>query len=184
MLRLVLLLAACDGEPAAPAVLEPPRVSAEEIARKRQLSEIKSKPSTAAALGYTKPAGVYIDARYLGSQAFSVARGEIEQQLGPVIDATDLPEGQGQSMSFERAKLRVYKDRIYMIEVPLPEPLRRDQALATLGFPVLTTASWTPFSGEYRLLNVWGFRRLIFERKALNSEDIVRVQAWRPLEVG
>ncbi len=165
-------------------MVEPPRVSAEEIAKKRQLSEIKSKPATAAALGYTKPEGVYVDARYLGSQAFSVARGEIEQQLGAVVEETELPEGQGQQIALQRAKLRVYKDRIYMIEVPLPEPLRRDQALATLGFPVLTTASWTPFSGEYRLLNVWGFRRLIFTRKSNGSEDIVSVQAWRPLEAG
>ena len=60
--------------------------------------------------------------------------------------------------------------------------MRRDQALALCGFPTTASLSWTPFSGEFRLVNVWGFRRVIFTRKERNSEDIVRVQAWRSLE--
>jgi hypothetical protein len=180
----LLLLNACSGEPAAPALVEAPRPTVEQIEKKRKLSEIKSRPNTAAALIYAKPEGVYVDARYLGLQSYSLARGEIDQQLGAIVEQSDLPDGQGQSIRFERGTLRVYNDRIYLVDVPLPEPLRRDQALGVLGFPVLSTASWTGFSGEYRLLNVWGFRRVIFERKDPNSEDIVRVQAWRPSEPG
>ncbi len=183
-LPLVLLFVACSGEPAAPASIAPPLPTAEQIERDRKLSEIKSRPNTAAALVYVKPEGVYVDARYLGQQSYNVARAEIEQQLGAVVTQTDLPSGQGQLLAFERGSLRVLNDRIYLIDVPLPSPVRRDQALGMCGFPPTTTTAWTSFSGEYRLLNLWGFRRVIFERKEAKSEDVVRVQAWRTPESG
>lgn len=179
---LLAALVACSTPPAAPPVVEAPRPTVESIEQKRHLAELKSRPNTAAALAYTKPEGVYVDLRYLGQQAFSVARADIEQQLGAVLDETELPPGQGQLIRLQRGVLRVSNDRIYLVDVTLPEPVRRDQALALCGFPTTTSATWTPFSGEFRLVNVWGFRRIIFTRKERNSEDIVRVQAWRPLE--
>jgi hypothetical protein len=176
-----LLLLACSQEPAAPAVVEPPRPSVESLERKRKLSELKSRPNTAAALVYKKAEGVYVDARYLGQQSFSVARAEIEQQLGAVVEETELPPGQGQQIRLEKGTLRVQNDRIYLVDVALPEPMRRDQVLGFLGFPPTPNVSWTSFSGEFRLMNAWGFRRVIFSRKERNSEDIIRVQAWRTL---
>ncbi len=180
-LLLASVLGGCSGTPAAPAVVQPARQTPEDIARTRAKDELKHHPNTAAALVYAKPDGVYVDARYLGQQTYTVARGEIEAQLGALVSQTDLPPGQGQEIKLERGTLRVYNDRIYLVDVPLPEPVRRDQALGMCGFPVSAALNWAEFSGEYRVLNQWGFRRVIFTRKARDSEDIVRVQAWRAL---
>lgn len=181
MVLVPLLLAACSGESGAPAVVQPPQRSALEIEKQRVEAELKHHPNTAAALVYQKPEGVYVDARYLGQQTYSVARAEIEAQLGAVVKQSVLPVGQGEELQFERGTLRVSNDRIYLVDVLLSEPVRRDQALGLCGFPSSSAMNWSEFSGEYRLLNQWGFRRVIFERKARDSEDIVRVQAWRAL---
>ncbi|MSP56137.1 MAG: hypothetical protein EXR69_11115 [Myxococcales bacterium] len=130
---------------------------------------------------YQRPEGVYVDARYLGQQTYSVARAEIEAQLGGVVTQSVLPVGQGEELQFERGTLRVHNDRIYLVDVRLPEPVRRDEALGLCGFPSSAAMNWSSFSGEYRLLNQWGFRRVVFERNARGSEDVVRVQAWRAL---
>lgn len=177
----LLLLVACSGEPAAPALVEPVRPTAEQIEKKRAQSELKHHPNTAAALVYQKAEGVYVDARYLGQQSYSVARAEIEAQLGAVQSQSDLPPGQGVQIVLERGTLRVYDDRIYLVDVPLPQPVRRDQALGLCGFPSTGALDYAEFTGEYRVLNRWGFRRVTFERKDRESEDIVRVLAWRAL---
>lgn len=181
-MTMLLLLLACGADSATPAVVQPPRPTVESVEKKRKLSELKSKPSTAAAMVYQKPEGVYVDVRYLGQQLYSLARNEIASQLGALLEETELPTGQGTLHRFERGALRVHNDRIYLVDVPLPEPLRRDQALGVCGFPAATAVNWTAFSGEYRLVNTWGFRRVIFDRAASGSEDIVRVQAWRELD--
>jgi hypothetical protein len=65
-----------------------------------------------------------------------------------------------------------------MVEVPLPEPMRRSDAMAVLGLPP-PTREYQAFSMEFRLLNQWGFRRIRFIRVEPGSEDIAKVQAWK-----
>lgn len=168
-----LLLACGTPEPVLQAV-EPP-ATVEEARDRRVAAELRASPENIDAT-YKKPEGVYIDVRYLGGRGYKAARAEVADQLGAVVEERVIDTGM--EVQFERGTLRLDGDRIQMVEVPLPEPLRRSDALAALGFPPATT-EYKALSLEFRLLNSWGFRRLRFFRAARNSEDIVKVQAWK-----
>ncbi len=172
----LLLLALACGDPA-PVMLavEPPRTP-EAVAEKRAAAELRASPANVEAT-YTKPEGVYVDARFLGGRRYDAVRAEIEQQLGAVVEERDELSG-GREIVFERGTLRLVDGRIQMVEVPLPQPVRRSEALALVGFPP-AVGEYKAFTLEYRLVNEWGFRRLRLVRAARDSEDIVRVQAWK-----
>lgn len=167
------LLACGAPEPVIQAV-EPP-ATAEEARERRVAAELKASPQNIDAT-YKRAEGVYVDVRYLGGRDYKAARAEIADQLGAVVEE-DVVEGASQVL-FERGTIRLDEGRIQMIEVPLPEPMRRSDALAALGFPP-ATRDYQALSLEFRLLNSWGFRRLRFFRAARGSEDVVKVQAWK-----
>lgn len=156
--------------------------SVEEVRAVREDREAQARRATPAALeaAYTRPEGVYVDARYLGGRRLAGVRGEVEAQLGALLEERELPAGQGIELRFQRGNLRVSDDGvIYLIDVPLPEPMRRGEALTALGFPVQLTREYNALTHEYRLTHAWGFRRLRFMRTAPGSEDIARVEAWK-----
>ncbi|MCB9777768.1 MAG: hypothetical protein H6742_04325 [Alphaproteobacteria bacterium] len=127
---------------------------------------------------YEKPAGVYIDVAWLGGRAFKDHREVISDQLGGLVQAQDLAAGDGQELVFERGTVRVLDGDIYMIDVALPAPLRRTEALASVGFPP-HTGRWVTLHREYRLNNVWDFRRLRLTRVDSEQELVDRIQAWK-----
>lgn len=166
---------ACGGdEPVLPAVPDTP----EEVREKRAAEELATSPRAMEAR-YEKPAGVYVDVRYLGGRALVAVRGEVEAQLGALVEERFLPEGQGKEMRFERGTIRVYDGAIYMIDVALDPPLRRNEALAQLGFPDSVPRDYIVLSREFRANQVWEFRRLRFFRVEEGSELVNRVQAWK-----
>lgn len=174
-MNLLLFALGCgDPDPVIQAV-SPPRTEVE-VAADRAAAELRTSPANAEAT-YTKPAGVYVDARFLGGRRYDAVRGEIEQQLGALVEER-AGAGGARELVFERGTLRLDKGLVQMVEVPLPEPMRRTEALGMLGFPPATN-EYKVFALEFRLVNAWGFRRLRFERAARGSEDIVRVQAWK-----
>lgn len=174
-MKLLLLLLACgDPEPVLQAVA-PPRTP-QEIAEQREKAELRASTANLEAT-YVKGEGVYVDARYLGGRRYDAVRAEIEQQLGAVVEEREAPGG-AREVVFERGSLRLSDGTIQMVDVPLPEAVRRSDALALLGFPP-ATGEYKPFLLEYRLLNEWGFRRIVLVRAERGSEDIVRVQAWK-----
>ncbi|MDP2311595.1 MAG: hypothetical protein Q8P41_01715 [Pseudomonadota bacterium] len=174
-MRLLAFLLACnDPEPVLRAVEAP--ASVEEVAERRAAAELRATPANIDAT-YEKPAGVYIDARHLGGRSYRSARAEVEQQLGAVIEEREV-QGGAKEVVFERGTLRLAGDTIQMVDVPLPEPLRRTEALGVLGFPP-ATGEYQSLSLEFRLLNTWGFRRIRLYRTARGSEEIARVEAWR-----
>lgn len=126
---------------------------------------------------YQRAEGVYVDARYLGGKRYREVRDEVAAQLGALQSAEDLPGDNGREMVFERGNLRLIDDQIILVEVPLPTPLRRTEALAILGFPP-ATGRYLILHREFRLNHVWGFRRLRMMRENRNSENVIRVQAW------
>ncbi|MES2637967.1 MAG: hypothetical protein V4850_00730 [Myxococcota bacterium] len=174
-MNLLLLLLACDGpEPVLRAVDVPETV--EQVAARRAAAELRVTPENIDAT-YVKPEGVYIDARHFGGRGYRSARAEVEQQLGAVIEEREAQAG-AREIVFERGTLRLSGDTIQMIEVPLPEPVRRTEALGQLGFPPATD-EYQSLSLEFRLLNAWGFRRIRLIRVARGAEEITRVQVWR-----
>lgn len=171
---LLTCLLACDDRPVLGAVEPPPTV--EEVAARRAAAELRVTPANIDAT-YVKPEGVYIDARHFGGRSYRSARAEVEQQLGAVIEEREAAAGD-REIVFERGTLRLSGDTIQMIEVPLPEPARRTEALGQLGFPPATD-EYQSLSLEFRLLNAWGFRRIRLFRVARGAEEVTRVQVWR-----
>lgn len=175
VVTLLSLLLACDGsEPVLRAVAPPATV--EEVATRRAAAELRVTPANIDAT-YVKPPGVYIDARHFGGRSYRSARAEVEQQLGAVIEDRALTRDD-REVVFERGTLRLSGDTIQMIEVPLPDPVRRTEALGQLGFPP-ATEEYQSLSLEFRLLNAWGFRRIRLFRVARGAEEVTRVQVWR-----
>lgn len=126
---------------------------------------------------YVKPEGVYIDAGHLASRSFRDNRDLIADQLGELVTSRQLHDGVTE-MTFERAVIRLAEDRIFMLRVPLDEPMRRGEALQHLGFPLFVDRYLT-FHREFRLNHEWGFRRIRLMRVEPESELIDTVELWR-----
>lgn len=173
-----LIFACADPQPVVSGVSPSPTAAAE----RREAAELRASPAAMDA-AYTKEEGVYIDVRYLGGRSYTAIRDEVLNQLGAVLEEKPLSELEGSEIRFERGTLRVVSDTIYMLDLPLPAPVRRTEALSLLGFPP-ATRDYILTTLEFRLTNVWGFRRLRFFRTERDGEQIDRVQAWRfvPME--
>ena len=145
----------------------------------RERREAREKRASRAGMdaGYAKPKGVYVDALYFGGRDWVNAREEALRQFGSLTVEEALPDG-ARLYTHERGTLRVAEGRIQALDIPLPEPLRRSEALAVLNIPQVVDA-YRPYVLEFRLLNVHGFRRIQLVRAARDSEDIVRVHAWK-----
>jgi len=174
---LLAVLLACEPEPMISAV-QPPAERVEEVRTAREQAEIAASPA-ALDLGYVKPEGVYVDVAWLGGRTYSVVRGEVAAQLGALVEEGSLPPGQGQEFRFEKGTLRVSGDRILLVDVPLPEPMRRSEALRLVGFPDQVPRNWVLLSGEFRLTSVFNYRRIILDRVGPGEEDVIRVRAWK-----
>lgn len=177
VLLLCLWLLGCGREE--PVVSGVARPSTPEEAREaREAAERRTNPGVVQET-YTKAEGVYIDVPLFGGKRYSAVRGEVEAQLGALAGSEELPEGRGKQLRFERGDLYTLDDVIYRIDVPLLQPMRRDEAMRTLGFPGPAPRGYTSFTLEFRANNVWEFRRLRFMRAAPDSEDIVKVECWK-----
>lgn len=176
MLLLLLALGCSGDEPVVSGVPQP--TTAEAVREEREEREARASPKYVEA-SYQKPEGVLIDVRYLGGRDYQAVRGEVAEQLGGLVESVELPEGQGKELRFERATVRVVDGAIYMFDVALDPPVRRDQALVKLGFPDSIPKEYTVLPREFRATHVWGFRRLRFFRVEQGSELIERVQAWK-----
>lgn len=126
---------------------------------------------------YAIPEGVYVDVSRLTSRPFRDSRDEIGDQLGELVSTRTLHDGVTE-MTFERAVVRMSDDRIFMIRVPLPEPMRRSESLQLLGFPLFVDR-YLSFHREFRLNHEWDFRRIRLKREAPGSEMITEIEAWR-----
>lgn len=171
---LLLLLACTTPTPVVQGIH--PSETTEQITARRKQQELRASPQNLV-VNYEKAEGVYIDVRYFGGKAYNDVRAALGEQLGALLSEKDLGE-QGEEMSFERARLRMKDGKIYMLEVPLPEPLRRTEALGVLGFPP-ADREYMNLTLEFRLNNAWGFRRIRFLRAERDGEEISSVQAWK-----
>jgi hypothetical protein len=178
VVSLLSLLLACAGdEPVLTAVQAPPPAAVEEAATRRKAQEAKASPEAAGGVDYAKPKGVYIDAPYFAGRSWDAARDEIARQFGAVALEETTPD-KARLVTLERGKLRVVDGRIQTIEVPLPEPLRRTEALMVLGLPPVQDA-YRAMTFEYRISNVHGFRRIRLFRAEREGETVNRVELWK-----
>lgn len=140
-------------------------------------SAVASTPDQDEAAPYERPAGVHVDVHHLGGRSFRDNRDLLADQLGGLVTVSDLPGGAGQRMDFERGSIQVEDDVVYMLRVPLPEPMRRSQALEALGFPAYV-GRYVTLHREYRLNNTWDFRRIRMMRSSTADELVTEVEAW------
>ena len=127
---------------------------------------------------YVKPDELYLDAAWITGRGYQEARAVVSQQAGALIRSQPLSDGRGDELVFERATLRVLEDRIYRVELPLPEPTRRDLALSMLGFAP-AVGEWLSTHREYRLNNERGYRRIRMQRMDADTELVTQVEAWK-----
>ncbi len=176
---LVLCLLGC-GEPE-PVVSGVPQTP-EDAAERRKAAELRASPAAIDA-AYERAEGVYVDLRYLGGRSYTGVREEVEAQLGAVLEEEELSTLDGREVRLERGTLRVVDGIIYMLDIPLPAPVRRTEALALLGLPA-ATKDYVLLTTEFRLTNSWGYRRIRFFRTERDGQQVDRVEAWRfvPME--
>lgn len=168
-----LAIVACDNTPVVSGVAP---TDVDKQTAEREAAEARTKPEAVEQI-YQKAPGVYVDVRFLSGRPYARIRDELAEQLGEQQSTRDLGE-LGEERGFTRGTVRVDVDgNIYMIEVPLPERVRRSEALAQVGLPVQVDR-WQSLPLEFRLNNTFGLRRVIFTRATQDSEDVVRVQAW------
>jgi hypothetical protein len=165
--------AGCDGsEPVLSGVKDVPSVEQVEMKHKAEVLRASPKAIDAA---YAKAAGVYIDVRYFGGRDWDAVRDEVERQFGAVKAETPGVTGE-RVIELERGSIALRAGKIQTVIVPLPEPMRRSEALAALGFPAFVE-KYNELSTEFRLTNQWGFRRITFVRASRGAEEVVRVEA-------
>lgn len=174
MISLLALLACGPPEPVVRAVKPVPTI--EEVRAKREAEELRASPQVLE-VGYTKPAGVYIDVAFLGGRRYDHVRAEVEDQFGVVKEEIDTALAE-KEIRFQRGTLRTDSGVIVSFEIPLPELVRRSEALASLGFPAADAGRYTDLTFEFRLNNLRGFRRIIFHRAERGGELIDRISAY------
>ena len=127
---------------------------------------------------YVKPADVYVDVRHLCGQKLDSVRVELNEQLGDRQSVRELGEVNGRELQFIRGTVREVDGTIYMVSVPLLEPMYRRLALQQSGFPAFS-GGVIRLSNEFRINNSWDFRRIRMKRIARNEEMVSEIEAWR-----
>lgn len=127
---------------------------------------------------YSRAPNVWVDVNHLAGKQWSEVRREAAAQLGPLAQSVELPGDNGTELRFARGSVRVVDDRVYMMRVPLPEPMRRGPALEAIGMAP-NTGGYLIMHREYRLNNERGFRRIRMRRLGRDSELVSEVEAWR-----
>ena len=163
-------LMACDPpEPVISGIPSQPLLSAADTTEQKKANTIKP---------YTKPKDVYVDVRHLCGKRFDAVRDQIHDQLGSKQNSRDLGEVSGTEIQYTRGRIRILDGVVYMMSIPLIEPMYRRQALQQVGFPA-QTSSVLSYSGEFRINNQWDFRRLRLRRSARDAETVNEVDVWR-----
>jgi len=169
-LLLAAVFVACDPpEPVISGIPSQPLLSAPE-------EEAPKKPKVSKP--YVKPQDTYVDVRHLCGQRLESVRDHIHDQLGRRQNTRDLGEVLGREIQYTRGRIRVLDGVVYMMSIPLIEPMYRRQALQQTGFPA-QTSNVLSYSGEFRINNQWDFRRIRLRRSQRDAETISEVDVWR-----
>lgn len=167
---LIPILLACKEEPVLQAIETPSILNAVPSADER----LQQKTT----IPYAKDNGVYIDVLHLGGLDWELQQKILDDQLGSLQERTELPMQQGIEYVYEHGKIYVYDGRIYRLDIPLQEHMRRSNALQVLGFPEQVD-KYLITHREYVLENEWSFRRIRMMRASKDNEFVTAVSAWK-----
>jgi hypothetical protein len=140
-------------------------------------AEAPERPSNEPA-PYVKPDNVYVDVRHFCGQDLDAVRVELNDQLGDRQSVRELGAVDGRELQFIRGTVREVHGTIYMVAVPLIEPMYRRVALQQTGFPAFS-GGVIRLSNEFRINNSWDFRRIRMKRVARDAEMVSELEAWR-----
>jgi hypothetical protein len=170
LLSILLGLTACNPpEPVLSGIPDQPL-----LAPKADVQQTTSNQAAA----YVKPANVYVDVRHLCGQRLDAVRIELSDQLGERQSVRELGAVDGRELQFIRGSVREVGGTIYMVSVPLIEPMYRRVALQRTGFPAFSSGV-IRLSNEFRINNSWDFRRIRMKRIDRDAEMVSEVEAWR-----
>ena len=127
---------------------------------------------------YQKADDVSIDVRHICGKRIEAVKTQIHEQLGEKQSQRKLQGNRGREIQYTRGRIRIHDGIVYMVSVPLNEPLYRREALQLLGFPAFT-GGVIRTSREYRINNVWDFRRIRMKRTGRDEEKVTEVEVWR-----
>jgi hypothetical protein len=130
-----------------------------------------------AARAYARPPGAYVDAPHLLRTRVVDGQDQLRAQLGALVSTEELPNGAGQELRMERGTIRVIDQRVYMVKVPLPEPVRRLDAFPVLGLPP-PVGEPIQTHRELRYHNERGMRLVRLVRQAPQAELVTEVEVW------
>ena len=173
---LAFVLACADSEGPVVRAVAPPKPTAEDIAAKREREELRASPRNLE-VNYVKPERVYVDVQFLGGRRWDNVRDILVDQLGALVAQERDAQG-NERMKLERGTVTVDDGVIAVIDVPLPEPMRRAEAMVACGFSGLAD-KYLPFTHEFRVTQFQGFRRIVLHRVAADDEFINRVTGYK-----
>ena len=176
MLALLLTLACSGGDEPAVRAVRPVPATPEQVAEKREREELRTSPRNLE-VNYEKPEGVYVDAQFLGGRRWENVRTIVLEQLGALLETSTDARGH-EVKRLERGTITLEEDEIDEIIVPLPEPIRREQAMVACGFSGLVDR-YLSFTREYRVTQFQSFRRIILHRAGPNDDLVVKVTAQK-----
>lgn len=176
MLPALLFLACSSNDTPTVRAVRPAPPTPEEVAEKRATEELRTSPRNLE-VNYEKPAGVYIDAQFLGGRRWENVRTIVLDQMGSLLETTTDARGL-EVKRLERGSITIDGDEIDEIVVPLPEPMRREQAMMACGFSGLADR-YLSFTREYRVTQFQSFRRIILHRAGPNDDLVVKVTAQK-----
>ncbi|MBO86666.1 MAG: hypothetical protein CL927_15030 [Deltaproteobacteria bacterium] len=119
-----------------------------------------------------------VDVQYLCGHPLSEVRAEVLAQLGSLTKSSDLSPGKGEELELERGTIRAVDDRIYMLRIPLPEPMRRADVMRLIGLPP-QVGETIKTHREYRLNHERGIRRIRMMRQSRRNEFVTDVEIWQ-----
>ena len=126
---------------------------------------------------YQKAEGVLVDILFLGGKPFLEVNDLLSSQLGPLQEHLELNNNE-HFRRYEQGDISVKDGAVFRIRFFYPESLRRNEALAQIGFPQ-QVGNYIITHKEYQLTNQFGFRRLRMKRESRDTELVTEIEAWK-----
>lgn len=173
---------ACSGsdDPVVSAVAKAVPVTVEQVEEKRTREELRTSPRNLE-VNYSKPERVYVDAHFLGGRRWENVREIVLDQLGALT--AEAVDAQGRTVKrMERGTLTLNSESsIEILDVPLPGPMRRSDAMIACGFSGLADR-YLSLTREFRVTQFQGYRRIILHRVGTNEDLVDRLTAYKRQE--
>ncbi len=116
--------------------------------------------------------GLVLDAHALAGRSWSQVRDLAVEALGGIEGTEVRPDG-SREIRLARGAIHTWEGKVLRIEVELPRPMRRSEALSALGISP-AVRRWYAFSREFRARHHAGFELIVLRRAGRDAELVTR----------